>query len=1076
MEEKYYPLHVHLARGSVSDSLLQVDEYVEKAKEYGVDALAVTDHGSMSAIYDFADECIKNDIKPIIGMEAYEVEDHTIKTFTKDQPDDRSHLILLARNEEGFHNLIRMHNEAQIDGLYGKFPRCDMEMFRRYGKGLIATSACISGRIPKAILANDAKLALKLIQEYKACFDAFYLEIQPTQLEKQYIVNEGIVQLARYTDTPLVVTNDIHYLNKEDAYAHNAHVLLDPKSNSKKNLKEWLENPDRPLRYGCDTFWFMCADDVRANMHYSKNVTPEILDEAMANAKHIAEECNVTFPDKIYMPEFPDAHGDEEQILRAKCYKRLKEISEYKSDPSRYEDELERELAIIHQMGFDGYFLIVWDYVNYARTHGIQVGPGRGSAAGCLVSYLLGIVQADPIQHGLMFERFLDPERAAIPDIDIDFPSSHQEDMFNYVVKRYGHDHVARVGTFGIRKPKAAIQAAGRILELDKIKVPKPGTKRKRMVPLSQAISSYVPEFYYGDDGTKKMDVSIEDAIKQVPELQDYQKQYPDLFKLAIGLEGRPSTHGMHAAGVIISPVPLTDKIPLVRNGKTGDEKNAILATSLDLEGAEKHFVKFDFLILGSLDVMDTVEKATGFHFDYQDESLYRDPAAWNLFRTAMTTGCFQVGSHLVRQREGKFLPQDIDSLAMQEATFRGPCISTKLDQKIIDIRTAIRNGQLPNIEHICPEYDEPTKETYGVPVYQEEVMHIFTNFGFSNAEGYKFIKLAAKKKVDEVAKYETAFMKHAEAMNIPQEKAAYIFGLLKKSAEYSFNKSHAVSYAMVTFMTAYYKAHYPKEFVAALLTNLYVNKSNTAREEELPVTLRECRKMGLQFLPADINKYQYNFTDEEDKIRIGMCAVKGLGAAAAANILENQPFSNIDDMRERVDCGVVKINVFRDIIMSGMADEFIKDAGGTNRYDFYLAYFAQHNTNKRKEPDVEIKIGNSQLNIQDTDLQGLEEAYMGASFIYNPMNDMQSFNWDLMPINQTFQADAYIVKVKKIKTKTNKQMAFLTLGTGDGELDCTVFPSTFDACRDSLKEKKCITFIARKEDEDKCILQSLVA
>lgn len=950
MEEKYYPLHVHTSVGSVGDSILGISEYVKKAKEYNLKALAITDHGSMSAMYTFVDACEKNDIKPIIGMEAYVVDDNNVEHQKEEKykKGTASHLVLLAKNNQGFENLLRIHNQAATEGYYYE-ARTDWEHLLKWGKGIIAFSACVGGEIPRAILSDNLQRAEDLIGLYHECFDEFYLELQPGNFEEQIKVNHTLVKLAREKEIPLIVTNDIHYLTEKDAIRHDYHVKLGRKCNVSKN---------DDLIYPDTVYWFMDTDALKDSFQYDDILTEDILTGAIKNTMNVANTCDVNFNDKIHMPKFPIDNGEtEEEKLYRLCYDKLAKIIEDKSNPQEYMDRLEYELKVIEEKGFCGYFLIVADYVNWAKENGIPVGPGRGSAAGSLVTYLLGICQADPITYGLLFERFLDPHRESIPDIDIDFaPGENGRDrMLQYAVEKYGKDCCALVSTITMRKARGAIHDAARILGYPPA--------------LGNEIAKFVPMVFYGEEGEKQTDLDIDTSLRNIPELKKYQEKYPDIFKLAMSLEGLPSTKGIHAAGMIISPVSLKTKIPLVKSNKED-----VLATSLTLGDAEKSFVKFDFLSVSNLEIIKNTENNINWSFDFQDESLYQDEDVWNLIGSSNTTGLFQIASKTYRDRMYRLKPKTIKELAACLALVRGPAISANTDELYMRIVEGKEEVRL-----VHPIYDEITKDTNGILIYQEQIMHLAVAFGMDLSTGYRIVKASAKKKIAQLETYRQQFLKNAAEKDCDEKTANIIFDMIVESGLYSFNLSHAVSYALLTYASAYLKVHYPIEFMSNLLTYTYEN----SKEKEYGMVLKDCRKQNIEFLPADINKSAWKFTVEDGKIRIGLCAVKGLGEKAADTfmLLKENKFKNIEDLMKLIN--ELKIGktfnkkIMSVSIFSGLLDSILEEK---TRYDLYEEYLTAR---KEEMPDfIKLGVKNFEFDPVITTKRELEKMFFHNSFI----------------------------------------------------------------------------------------------
>lgn len=1040
--QKYFSAHVHTAMGSVGDSVLRIKDYVRRGKEYGLDALAITDHGSLSAMYTFADECKKQGIKPVIGMEAYTCDDNTQRANS-----ERGHLVLLAKNNEGLRNLLNIHNNAWMHGFYYK-PRTDALHLQRWSKDIIALSACVSGDIPKAILAGKMDEAIEIAKFFHEIFDEFYLELQPGSFSNQLVVNDGVVQIHEETGIPVVITNDVHYLDAEDYHTHDAHVKLC----RSHDAGEEISIEDEDLVYPDTCYWFMNGDDIQNAIERSEYVTDEVVEEALKNTQHIAEVCNVELHDELRMPEFPVENGKtEREALYELCYKNLQEVIQDKSNPQEYVDRLERELDVVNKKGFNGYFLIVQDYVNWARAQGIPVGPGRGSAAGSLVNYVLGISQPDPIAHGLMFERFLDEHRAAAPDVDMDFGSSatgNRDTMFKYICERYGYDKCARVSTLGIRKSRSAIQDAARLL----------GMERQDSV----RISKMVPQIYYGDDGEKMVDLDLATALEASEELAAEQKKNPTLFDLALRLEGLPKTTSIHAAGILVSPDSLAGNIPLIQTKKENED---VFATSLNLDDAERQLLKFDILGVKILSVLHNAEKSAGFTFDWRNEELYKDKEVWEAIGSRGTEGMFQISSRLYKDRMPRLAPKTIDELAACLALVRGPCISAKADETYMRV---LENKQ--RIKCIDSIYDEITRETNGVLLYQEQIIKIAHGYGFSMSDSYGLMKIAQKKKVKALKEFRPQFIEKAVKNGSTEKAANKVYDAIVKAGEYSFNKSHAVSYAMITYATAYMKVHYPAEFMAAYLTYAYTDaKSQKNRKEAGPsVTIDDCRRIGIKFLPVDCNISDWEFKEEDGMIRIGMCAIKGFGEKHAQIIEECRPLDKIDDIfgndfaPKDFNIAAIRVGIF-----SGLFDSIL----GKPRMDAYIEYLDEHD---KIVPDTDaIKVTTGVTVTMETTERELEKALFEALFITDPINDMDAIGFAGLKKNAAFKTKGVLRKIKRITTKNGRKMAFLEMATADGVLDVTVFPDKYDELKGARKENVYL-FAARKEKEDGCILTKM--
>lgn len=697
----YFSLHLHTIK-SINDSILRIDEYIKKAKKLNLNALSITNHGTMSDVFEFYSKCKKEGIKPIIGCEVYITQNRLELERAYD------HLVLIAINKKGFENLLAIHNDAQINGFYYK-PRTDLSVLRQHGEGIIALSACAGGTLPKMILnsvtnANEEDFdsdeatsnMINYIETYKSIFDEFYLEIQPGNFNEQIVINDALVELAEATDTKIVVTNDVHYLNKEDYIAHNIHVC----AGQKREVSDDIIYPDK-------CYYVMTTDEIINSL--SDTIDENIIYEALHNISVIADKVEDydIVPNKIYMPKFECPLGyTEDTFLESICFENLERITYRLDDPAEYVERLYYELNTIRKLGFSGYFLTVRDYVTWSKNNGIPVGPGRGSVCGSLVAYLAEITKVDPVKYGLLFERFLSEHRPSPPDVDIDFDAKQRDAVFNYVLNKYGKDHCALVSTFSERKAKAAIKDTGRAYGIER--------------EIYEHVASLIPSVYYTDnedgDSEKLTDLSIPEAMEIVPELKGYYKKYPDWINAAINLTNIPKATSVHAAGTIISPVALGSVIPLVRS-----KNEDLLATALNLKDAEMAgLIKFDFLSLSTLGIVDKCLKMININdiYDIIDEE-YDDPNVWRNIGCKHTAGLFQISSATYRQRMGRLAPTTIKQLAACLALVRGPCIASKADEKYM----RIVEGK-EEIELIHPIYDSITHDTNGILIYQEQLKY----------------------------------------------------------------------------------------------------------------------------------------------------------------------------------------------------------------------------------------------------------------------------------------------------------------------------------------------------------------
>ena len=875
----YIPLHAHDCAGSIGDSILQIKDYVKKAKELGLPAIGLTNHGSMASTFEFYEECVKNNIKPIIGLEVYWSKDRLLM-----EPENKKtyHLILLAKNETGLKNLIKINNDAAVDGFYYK-PRTDDTVLKKYNEGIIALSACVGGEIPQLILNQELDKAKERIRFFKETFEELYLEIQPGDFSDQKIVNKTLILLSEEMKIPLVMTNDIHYLNKENSIAHDLHVKI----NRKKTLAE-----EPGLSYPDDCYYFMTKKEILSHCNDIKSA-----ETAIQNTIAIAESCkSYEYPIAFKMPSY--TNKDEYDILVRRCYESLLRRVNILTDPQRYVDRLEHELDVIQKLGFCGYFLIVQDFLEYAKQNDIMVGPGRGSVGGSIVAWLLDIVKADPIKHNLLFERFLSVNRKSLPDIDIDIISSKRDLMQRYAVDKYGKNSCALVSTTSYRKAKKAIRDVARVMSID--------------LSTADEIAKLIPTVHYDDAGEKTVDLSIAESLEVVPELKTYQEKYPKFFQYAMELEDLPAAASIHAAGVVISPYDLTEKIPLIRSNKEG-----ILATSYDKNIAEKFAIKFDFLALKNLDIISDTLRATGIQLS-MDNKFFEDEAVWNIIGSKNTTGLFQISSPTYKKRMHRLKPKNIDDLATCLALVRGPCISAKADEAFMQIL----EGKA-KVRKIEATYDAITKETNGILVFQEQLMNLCVAYGIDMDTSYDILKASSKKKIEKLKSYKDLFFEKTKKRNISSTIAEEIWKLIVDSGKYSFNKSHAVGYSLITYICAWLKVHYPAEYIAALFTNFYLDK----KEADIKSLVKECKERKIKILPPDINTSSWHCkASSPDAVRIGFCAIKSLGDKAGHALESCQPFSGYDDFEERINKRIVNRKVRNLLILSDTFSSFEED------------------------------------------------------------------------------------------------------------------------------------------------------
>lgn len=1054
----YIPLHVHYSKGSIGDSILKTKDAVKKAKELNINALAVTDHGSMSNVISFYKECINNNIKPLIGLEAYECDNR----LEKDKK--YNHLILLAKNKEGYKDLLNISNDASINGFYYR-PRTDINILKKYGKNLIALSACISGRIPKLILDifnaknekydNDYLIEelknnnldykdnniineyiklkynqiINIINEYKNIFYDFYLELQPGNFKEQIIVNKALVLLSKITNTKLVITNDVHYLNKEDYKIHDCHVKI----TKKKKIDDNMIYPDT-------CYYLMSCDEIRNMFPYLDN---EIINQAIKNTENIANEINLDdlYNGKIKMPNLniPKMYNNDSYLSILSKIK----LKEKNYNPEKYKiyyERMEYELNVLKEVGFSGYFLVIKDICDYANKNDILIGPGRGSVCSSLIAYLIGITKVDPIKYNLNFARFISKHRkGSVPDVDLDIESSKRIEIFNYVVNKYGNDHCALVSTFTNRKARSAIKDTARIYNID--------------IDTADYVAKLIPEIYYDSNGDKNIDVSIHEALEINKELKDAKENNKDWFNSAEKLENIERTTSIHAAGTLISSIPLNEYIPLIRNNT--DNKD-MLATSLDLSDSEyAGAIKYDFLALNTLDIIKATEKDTGFIMDFDNDELLNDKKVWDTINNHSDT-LFQISSDTYKKRMHKLNVCSIKELANCLALVRGPCISSKLDKVYIDV--VQKNKE---IELIHPFYDSVTNRTNGVLLFQEQTMQILQNFGMTEERSFQIMKYASKKKTEQIKEAEKEFIKLSIQNNIEKNKYEKIWSIILDTGKYSFNESHAIAYALICYYTAYLKTYYPTYWMKNVLSNYYINK-----KKEISEVIQECRRMGIIFSGLDINKSSYMFKVENDNtIRIGFCAIPGLGYIAYEQI-KNKKFASLKDFIESINGKFNKNNIILSIF-GGAFDCFYN-----SRIECYDEYCI---LKKIKDKEDKIKISKDNIfNIED-DIQDIESKIYGLPLYSNPVNNFEKIDINKLNSGKSCYIKAVIRKIKKIKDKNGNNMAFITLETINGYMNGVVFSNVYQNINNKINKNAIINAMVKK-NKDSLIIEKVTA
>jgi len=898
---EFVHLHVHTDY-SLLDGACETSELLDEASRQKMPAVAITDHGNLFAAANFFNEASKRDVKPIIGCEVYVAKgsrhdrgEKSAANAANDRDDwepgqrGNNHLVLLCENLEGYHNLIKLVSAGFLEGFYYR-PRIDYDLLAKHSKGLIALSACLQGAVTEAVVEEKYDRARENAYRLRDVFGKqnFFLEIQDQGLEIEKGVNPQLVRLSKETGIPLVATNDCHYLHHEDAHAQEVLLCIQ----TGKTMSD-----ERRMKFPTDQFYFKTADEMFG-------IFREI-PEALQRTVDIASRCNVKieripnpFPE-FKVPEGHTAGSYFEKVVREGFATRLPHLERLAksgalSNPlSEYERRLSSEIQMIQKMRYEGYFLIVWDFIHYARSQGVPVGPGRGSAAGSLVSYALRITDVDPLQYNLLFERFLNPERVSMPDIDIDFCMRRRGELIEYVTQKYGRENVAQIITFGTMAAKAAIKDVGRAMDIPYTEV----DRIAKMVPAT-------------------LGIELEDALKEAPQLKsaiNSDDKLKDLMAVALRLEGLARHASTHAAGVVISPAPLTDLVPVYKTNR--DE----VTTQYDMNALERiGLLKMDFLGLTTLTVLQDavrmVEQNRRVQVDLENLAL-DDEATYKLFSRGDTTAIFQFESHGMRDILRRYQPTRIEDLTALNALYRpGPIQGGMVDDFIN------RKHGKTKVTFELPQLQDILQETYGVILYQEQVMQLANRLAnFSLGEADILRRAMGKKKKEEMAAQRAKFLNGCANNKIPEKKAERIFNLMEEFAGYGFNKSHSCAYALLAYQTAYMKAHYPVEFIAALLT------SETGNADKAVKYINEARGMSISILPPDVNESDLYFTPVGESIRFGLAAIKNVGENTAKAIRgsrnEQGRFKSLYDFCERIEPKFLNKRVFESLIKSGAMD-----------------------------------------------------------------------------------------------------------------------------------------------------------
>ena len=1050
--QRFTHLHVH-TEYSLLDGASKIPELVAYAKELGMDSLAITDHGVMYGAVEFYQECMKAGIKPIIGCEVYLAKGSHLDMTEK----TRYHLILLAENDIGYHNLMRIVSKGQLEGFYYK-PRVDKDILRTYSEGIICLSACIAGEVPRLINSGNMDGARRCVQEYIDIFgkDNYFLEIQNHDIPEEKTAAEGLRQLAQEFGIGLVATNDLHYVRREDAEAQDVLLCIQTTSN--------VDDPGR-MRFPNDSFYLKSAEEM-AELFGG-------YPEALENTCRIADRCNVKLEfGHLLLPEFPVPEGfDAVSYLRHLCEEALPERYEVVDETVR--KRLDFELDIINTMGYACYFLIVWDFINYCRSHDIPVGPGRGSAAGSIVAYLLRITNIEPLRYHLLFERFLNPERVSMPDIDTDFCYVKRNQVLDYVVRRYGQERVSQIITFGTLQARAAVRDVGKALGMSYSSV----DEVAKMIP-------------------RELGITLDKALKSSNDFKRAYESRPEVKKLvdlARSVEGLPRNAGTHAAGVIIAPRDLRDYVPLQQGSDSG------VITQYDKNKVEElGLLKMDFLGLRTLtvigDCIQFIKETTGETVDIDNIPLH-DKETCEMLCRGETACVFQLESAGITKLVMDLAPESFEDLIPLVALYRPGPLGTGMAEDFI----AGRHGQR-TAEVLHPLMEPILEDTYGVILYQEQVMQITSALaGFTLGQADILRRAMGKKKAKELDSMRASFIEGAKRLHdIPEELSDRIFSLLQHFAGYGFNKSHSVAYALVAYETAYLKAHWRAQYYAAFLNSVIGDG------DKLSWYISVCKNDNIKILAPDVNESGRDFTVLPNKtIRFGLAGIKSTGGAAVEAIIsarsEGGPFTSLTDFCCRVNMRVVNKRVVENLIKCGAMDSFgalrsqllavldqAIDLGAAcqrDRANGQLGLFGDDQTFGMEE----IRLP-QRTEIPKQTLLQYEKELLGFYVTDHPLSEYKEVMQRFMPLHQfigeTQVQDNQFVRVAGIisscnikTTKSGDTMALLTLEDFTGRFPVIIFPKNYQACIRDVFEDNVVSIEGRfsvDERESKIIAMSV--
>lgn len=1059
-------LHVH-TQYSLLDGAIRVDDLLDKCKEYNMDAVAITDHGAMFGALEFYVKAKKAGIKPIIGSEFYIAPKGRTDKSARSAGKAAFHIVLLAMDIIGYKNLMKLASIAQLEGFHYK-PRIDMEILSSHSDGLIALTACLHGGVPHLIAQGDMEGARREAENLHNLFKGrLYFEMQENNIPEQTMVNNGLKQLSKELDIPVVATNDCHYLNRNESYAHEVLLCI--------QTGKTVHDTNR-FKFSTDELFFKSPEEMKTAFSHSP--------EAIAETVKIADRCNLDLSfGEHHFPIFPLSDGETldsmfEKSSRTGLEERLSEIRQKETltdeQEKTYQDRLEMEIDVIKKMGFPGYFLIVADFINWAKKHRIPVGPGRGSGAGSLVAYSMRITDIDPIPYGLIFERFLNIERQSMPDFDVDFCQDRRGEVIEYVQQKYGgEDHVAQIVTYGSMKARAVIRDVGRALGMPYGDVDR--------------VAKLIPE---------ELKITIKKAIKKEPRLKDLVKRDPqveELLSIAQVLEGLNRHTSIHAAGVVISPKAMVEYLPLCK-GPKGE-----VLTQYDMKYTEMTgLIKFDFLGLKTLTVIDRalklIESDIGHTLDISKIPI-DDHKTYDLLCKGDALGIFQLESPGMRALLMNMKPEAFSDLIALVALYRpGP-----LESGMVDDFVNTKHGRM-RAKYPLPQLEPILKETYGVIVYQEQVMKIANVLASYTLGDADMLRRAMGKKIPKVMAAEKGkFMAGAEKNNIPLDKAEYIFDLMAKFAGYGFNKSHSAAYALIAYQTAYLKAHYPAQFMAALLSCDVNNTDKVVRY------INECKDHEIEVLPPDINESDKDFAVVNDRIRFGLAAVKNVGESALDSIMEERekdgPYKSLEDLCTRVDSRKVNRRVIESLTKAGAFDSL-----GAKRSQLFAIFdqaLEQAQAIQRDKLSGQISlfsvmpedsmIKNTSIDLpnvpewSEKEKLAFEKETVGFYITGHPLDNFRKeikavADTDITGLNE--RADNQPVRIgglvrdlKEHRSKKGDPMGFVTLEDTSGTVEVVVFPDTFSQCSHLLTSDEPIIVqgVIQKDDRGSKIIADTV-